>query len=197
MDFTQFSIDILRAAHLVCFAAGMGTALYFDFHSFRTIRDPLHPSDVKNLERIHIWISAAFACMWVTGMTLIYIRTAFDISMFSPKLWLKIILMTLLIWNARKVGTAIIPMLQRNAGRSLAQLSVRELMAATQLAANSMFFWTSGLLLRSSVVLKTASWTLLLPLAVGWFVTLTCVGQAAVWVMRTREQTSVTGTVSS
>ncbi len=38
-----------------------------------------------------------------------------------------------------------------------------------QIAVFSMFCWTSGLMLGSSVVLKTASWDVLWPLTLGWF----------------------------
>ena len=129
--------------------------------------------------------------MWITGVTLIYIRTAFDLNSFSPKLWLKVVIMALLIWNAHKVVATIIPMLRSNVGSPLIDLPIRQLMKATQLAINSMFCWTSGLLLGSSVVLKNASWEVLLPLALGWLVTLTLAGQLGVLSVRMKQRATL------
>ncbi|MGJ8544098.1 MAG: hypothetical protein ACSHWZ_01560 [Sulfitobacter sp.] len=183
MDITQVLIDMLRAAHLLCFAAGMGTALYFDFRTFQTLHDPIDPNEIHALARIHLWISLAFACMWITGLTLVYIRTAFDLSAFSPKLWLKIGIMLVMAWNAQKIGSTVIPLLKRNVGTPLIDLPTAQLTGATQLAVNSMFCWTVGLILGSSTALKTAPWEVLLPVVFSWFAFLTLAGQLTVFLM--------------
>ncbi len=182
----QAYIDILRGLHLTCFAAGMGPALYFDFRTFQTLRDPVTTVDVQGLERIHIWICAAFVGLWITGVALIYIRTAFDPAALTPKLWLKLGLMTVMIWNARLIGTYVIPAVEKNMGQPMTALPKRQLVIATQIAVFSMFCWTSGLMLGSSVVLKTASWDVLWPLTLGWFLLASLVGHSVMAVRRTR-----------
>jgi hypothetical protein len=190
MNISQSYIDILRAAHLIFFAAGMGTAVYFDFRSVMSLKKPVTQTDIKDLERIHTWISSAFLGLWVTGMALIYIRTAFDVSAFSPKLWLKVGLMVFMIIVARMIGSLVLPLMQKNLNQPLTKLPASKLSIASQVGITSMFCGTSGLALGSSVVLKTASWDLLLPLTLGWFVALTLGGQIAVNLIRSDAQKS-------
>lgn len=165
----------------------MGTSLYFDFRTFITLNVPIDSNEILGLTRIHTWIALAFGGLWVTGIALIYIRTAFDISSFSPKLWLKIGVMVFMVWNAREIGKKIIPLLNNNVGAALIDLPASQLVSATQLGINSMFCWTVGLVLGSSLAVKTATWEFLLPAAIVWFVTLTLVGQATILVIRLRK----------
>jgi hypothetical protein len=184
MDFPNIGIDLLRAVHLVSFAAGMGTGLYFDFIKFKTLDTPLAHLDIQNLASLHIWIYAAFSCLWLTGIVLIYVRTSFDLSSFSPKLWIKIGIMFLMVLNSRLIGSVVIPILRENIGRSLSSLPISKLLGVTQIGVISMYCWTSGLLLGSSVVLKTAPWGVVFPGALIWFGLLTVCGQSAVLMKR-------------
>lgn len=180
------AVDMLRAAHLSLFAAGMGTGLYHDFLTFRTLGEPISRSDVQSIEHLHTWITAAFAGLWVTGLALIYVRTSFDITAFSPKLWVKVSLMALMTLNARMICLFVLPMMRKNIGRSLLKVDARDLVISTQIAITSMFGWTAGMVLGSSTYLKTAPWEVLLPVAMGWFVICTVAGQGALWWMRAR-----------
>ena len=182
----QVYIDVLRGAHLLCFAAGMGTALYYDFVTMRGINDPISGRYIETVERLHSWISCAFMGLWVTGITLIYVRTSFDLGAFSPKLWEKVGVMILMTLNARLIGAFVLPMLKRNVGRAVIDMSQRDLVLSSQVAITSMFCWTTGLALGSSVFLKTAPWGVLLPLAVGWFMLCTLGGQMMVQLIRRR-----------
>jgi hypothetical protein len=170
-------VDILRATHLFCFAMGMGTALYFDFRSFQTLSDPIGVVDLEDLERIHVWISAAFVGLWITGITLIYVRTGFQLDQFSPKLWTKVSIMVLMSMNALLVGIYIRPMMRNNIERPLISLPPIKFAIAAQVGIVSMFCWTSGLLLGSSAALKTAPWDVQLAIFPAWFVILTVGGQ--------------------
>lgn len=190
MDYDQALIDVLRATHLVCFAAGMGTGVYFDFRTFRTLGDPINLADIHSLERLHLWIFAAFCGLWVTGIALIYVRTAFDISSFSPKLWLKIGVMSLLVVNSLAISRVVIPVLRASVGSAMIALPTARLLIISQIAIISMYCWSSGLLLGSSVVLKHAHWQVLLPLAAMWLALLTVLGQMAVVLVRRRQPVS-------
>ncbi len=182
----QIYIDILRSAHLICFAAGMGTALYYDFVTIRSINDPISGRYIDTVERLHDWISWAFIGLWVTGIALIYVRTSFDLDAFSPKLWEKVGVMVLMTLNARLIGSFVLPMLKRNLGRAVIDMPLRELILSSQVAITSIFCWTTGLVLGSSLYLKTAPWGILLPLAVGWFALCTLGGQVVVQLIRRR-----------
>lgn len=184
MDLTQALIDILRAAHLLFFAAGMGTALYFDYRTFQTFRAPIEHTEIETLDRLHTWISLAFVGLWASGIVLIYVRTGFDFAQFSPKLWLKVSLMTLMIANSYLIGAIAIPVMRASIGASLSELGTGKLMITSQIAITSMFCWSAGLMLGSSVVLKTAPWDILLPLTICWALLLTVGGQLVILIMR-------------
>ena len=187
MDLTQLPLDVVRATHLVLFAAGMGAGIYFDFEKLRTLRNPISDADVEILARLHVWITYAFGGLWITGLILVFARTSFVISEFSPKLWLKIALMSFMVWNSWLIGRVVLPTMHANVGRPLTSLSALQFGVVGQVAILSVFLWTSGLLLGSSAVLKTATWDVLLPLTAGWCLLLTVCGQTALHVMR-REQ---------
>lgn len=186
MEISQTYIDFLRAAHLLFFAAGMGTALYLDFLSFWSIQTQNSDADIRDIERIHLWVAVAFAGLWITGLSLIYVRTGFDFSAFSPKLWAKIAVMVAMTVNSLVIAAFVLPMMRKTLGNRVIDLSLPKLIGATQIAAISVFCWTSGLVLGSSVVFKTAPWDVLLPLLAGWFVIVSVVGQIGVLAKRRR-----------
>lgn len=193
MDLPQGYIDLLRAAHLIFFAAGMGTALYLDFISFSSLSKPKRPRDIQDIERIHRWVILAFTGLWVTGLALIYVRTGFDFARFSPKLWVKVSIMVAMTVNAGIIGVFVMPAMRKLVGSRVIDLKGIVLAALTQVAIVSVFCWTSGVALGSSVVLKTAPWDVLLPLALGWFIVLTVCGQGVVFAQRYRQATAVGG----
>lgn len=195
MDISQGYVDLLRAAHLIFLAAGMGTALYLDFISFWSLKTPNRKADIRDLERIHIWVTVAFGGLWVTGLALIYVRTGFDFALFSPKLWLKLAVMVAMTLNSVVIAVFILPMMRRTLGRPVIGLPLPKLIASTQIAMISLFCWTTGLALGSSVVLKTSPWDVLLPLSLGWFALLSIVGQLAMLSKRLQFRQGVTPTL--
>ncbi|GHA50914.1 hypothetical protein GCM10008927_15220 [Amylibacter ulvae] len=199
MDIPQAAIDLLRIAHLFCFAAGMGTALYFDFRALGAISRPSTTEDIAQLEHIHNWIAVAFLGLWITGIALVYVRTGFQISAFSPKLWLKLGLMTLMTLNTKIIAAFIMPLMRNNVHRALSDLPLMRYVAASQAAILSMFCWSSGVFLGASVVLKTAPWDVLIPLFVGWFILLTVAGQCVAilaYKLATRDARNIANTAA-
>ena len=71
---------------------------------------------MNNLERIHIWITAAFVGLLRSGMSLICVRLGFDLALFSPKLWLKTDVITV---NFGIRVIMILPMMRGMLGRCL------------------------------------------------------------------------------
>ncbi|MEL6570193.1 MAG: hypothetical protein AAFQ64_00940 [Pseudomonadota bacterium] len=186
MDVSDTLVDLIRALHLLCFAAGMGTGLYFDLRTMRTMDKAITETDVIALRDIHLWIMGAFGGLWITGLALVYIRTGFAWAEVSPKLFVKLYVMTFMLINARAIGRYVMPVMKRSVGSALFDLPTWRLVTVTQIAANSVFCWTAGLALGSSVVLKTAEWSLLQPLLIGGFVMFTVGGHVVVWGLRQR-----------
>lgn len=184
MDLSIVLVDLIRIAHLICFAAGMGMALFLDVRSFWRLNLPVTQSDLDEQSRIHAWIIAAFIGLWISGLTLIYVRTGFVLAEFSPKLVLKVVLMALMSANAVLISRRVLPLLRRNLGRSILDLPALPRFLVVQIAIASMFFWTSGLILGSSVAVKTAQWDVLIPLALGWLAVMSVFGHAAVALYR-------------
>lgn len=177
---------MLRGLHLLCFAAGMGVALCFDLRTLRTLNAPVTRDDVWTLHQVHLWITAAFGGLWITGLALVYVRTGFELSAFSPKLWTKLAVMTLMAANALAIARLVMPVMEASIGRTLTALPARQLAIVTQIAVTSLFCWTAGMALGSSVVLKTAGWDVLLPLFLVGYLAMTIGGQAMTWVLRLR-----------
>lgn len=186
MELSDTLVDLIRALHLLCFAAGMGTGLYFDLRTMRTMDQKITVADIDALHDIHLWITSAFGGLWVTGLALVYIRTGFDWANVSPKLFVKLYVMTFMLINARAIGRYVLPVMQSAEGTTLFDLPAWKLATVTQIAINSVFCWSAGLALGSSVVLKTAEWSLLQPLLMTGFVAFTLGGHLVVWTLRQR-----------
>ena len=151
----------------MCLVVGMGPALYYDVRSLLRIAQPMRSSDIEELHRIHWIVSVACGGLWVSGMALIYARTGFELSQFSPKLWSKVAVVTVLTANAFVLSTVMIPALSRFKGLRLVDLPVRQLVPMSVCAGVSLSCWVLALALGSSVTLKTAGWDLLLPVLAG------------------------------
>jgi hypothetical protein len=151
-------IDAVRGAHLLCLALGMGSALYLDFRTLAGLNRVIEEHDILEMRRIHHFVSAALVCLWVTGLMLIWIRTSFDISQFSPKLWCKLAVVSAMTLNAWLIGTSVMPIMEQQTGERLIDLPPRQLLPMVVIGAMSMFCWIAALALGSSKVLKTAPW---------------------------------------
>lgn len=184
MVLSESVLDLLRGFHLVFFAAGMGTSLYFDFRTLYRIEKPVLEEELVTLQAIHSWITAAFIALWITGISLIYVRTGFVLDTFSPKLWSKVIIMVIMVINAVAIAKIVLPQMKASLGTSLLSLPAGKLALVTQIAIVSMFCWSSGLALGSSTVLKAAQWDLLIPLGLTTFAIMTLGGHTIVGLLR-------------
>lgn len=162
-----FFVDIARLAHLLCLVLGMGPVLYFDLRSVQRIAQPMWPTDIAELNNIHRIVSLACLGLWISGATLIWIRTGFDFDTFSPKLWCKIGVVTVLTLNAIVLAVFVIPKLDQSVGLRLIDLPALSLLSMSICAGISLSCWILALSLGASSVLKVADWSLLLPLMFG------------------------------
>lgn len=155
-------LDLIRGVHLLCMVIGMGLSISYDLRSLQRIALPLAEADIEELHRIHQIVSIACIGLWLSGITLIWIRTGFELDAFSPKLWSKIGVVTLLTLNALILSRVMIPALSRYIGVRLVDLPIRQLLPMAICAGVSLSCWVLALTLGSSVILKTAGWDVLL-----------------------------------
>jgi hypothetical protein len=159
---SEYLVDLIRFTHLVSLAAGMGSGIYFDLHALRRINKPFTRDDIAHFHMVHKVVFVSLLGLWLSGLFLIYIRTGFILSEFTPKLWFKIIIVNILTANAISIGLTVLPRINRSVGLcALTELPLGTILSMTTTTALSMFCWSSCLMLGVSVVLKTASWTIL------------------------------------
>lgn len=167
----DFILDSIRGPHLLAVIVGMGTALYLDLRTLHKISRPLSASDLDEVRRIHFIVTLAFVGIWASGVGLIWYRTAFVIEAFSPKLWSKLIVVTVLTANAIVLAAFVLPSLKRYVGTPLIALPRRVLMPMSVVAGVSASSWVLALTLGFSKVLKTANWDVLVPLlSIGYVI---------------------------
>lgn len=157
----QDFIDLIRISHLFFFALGMGAGLYFDVRALRRINTAFTQDDIAGFNQVHNFVVFAVFGLWITGIMMIYIRTGFNVSEFTPKLWMKLIVVTVLTANAFSIGRIVLPRVAQSVGQKAIELPLRTILTMTTATAFSVFCWLSGLVLGVSVTLKTADWTTL------------------------------------
>lgn len=189
-------IDLIRCAHLLFLVLGMGPALYYDLRSLHRIRQPVSQNDLDELRRIHSIVSIACVGLWLSGAALIWVRTQFDISEFSPKLWSKTIVVSTLTVNAIVLSIVVIPALEGIKGSRVVAIPLGRLVGMNLCAGVSLSCWMLALLLGSSSVLRTAGWDLLLPVLLGVSAACICGVMAVVLWMRSVVHGNVADTVS-
>lgn len=148
--------DVLRTAHLLAVAVGFGVAVETETYMIRRRRTAVSPGLLAALDHRHRVILAALAAMWVTGLALVALRTGFQLSAFTPKLWAKVTVVTILSVNAAFVAEVALPILARHRGRPVAALPAPARKALFSVAGISAASWLVALALGASTLLKVA-----------------------------------------
>ena len=97
-------IDLVRYGHLFAVAIGFGAAFMADYVVLTRLRRGISAETMGILTLCHQLIWGAVIAMWITGICLIGIRTGFAPSAFTPKLFAKLFVVTLLTGNAVIIG---------------------------------------------------------------------------------------------
>lgn len=163
----QLFIDLIRGLHLLFIVLGMGTALYCDLRSLRRLSQPISETDIIELCDMRHLISYAFIGLWLSGAVLIWIRTGFDIAAFSPKLWCKIIVVTILAANSVVLHNMVFPAVTAGLGTRLGDFPAKRLFPMALSGGISLAGWMLALALGSSQVLKVADWDTLMVVMLG------------------------------
>lgn len=158
----QVFVDVVRGLHLLFLALGMGSAFYLEFRTLTGLNRVLQDHDIGEMVRIHRIVAFAFGGLWITGLYLVWIRTGFDPSRFSPKLWCKLAVVSAMTLNAMVIRYSVLPAMAAQVGQRVIDLRARASMPLAVVASFSMFCWMSALALGSSKILKTAPWDVLI-----------------------------------
>jgi hypothetical protein len=167
-------LDLVRAVHLLAFAAGMGAATYMDAKILFNLDKVFDDRRIAEIRLFHHLISLCVVVLWITGMIMIYALTGFDLGAFSPKLWTKIAVVSGLTVNGILIGHSIIPRLRDLAGHALSQLPLGEVKLFICAAGISYFSWLTALMLGSSKVLKTGDWDMQIAFVSAMFLATMC-----------------------
>ena len=151
-----FVSDTLRFAHLLTVAVGFGVAVETETFMFRRRRTAISPGMLSGLDHRHRVILYAVGAMWVTGLALVALRTGFQLSAVTPKLWGKITVVTILSVNAIFVARVALPILAEHKGRRIADLPAAKKSALFSVAGVSAASWLVALALGSSAILKVS-----------------------------------------
>ncbi|MEM9852081.1 MAG: hypothetical protein AAF761_08785 [Pseudomonadota bacterium] len=148
--------DLLRLAHLLAVAVGFGVAVETEIFMLKRRRTTVSPGMMSGLKHRHSVILYALGAMWVTGAALVALRTGFLLEAFTPKLWAKVTVVTILSVNAMFVAQVAMPILADHTGQRISALPVTAQRALFAVAGVSATSWLVALLLGSSTLLKTS-----------------------------------------
>ncbi len=158
--------DLVRLAHLMAMAVGLGTMVSTDIMTLRRVERRISGEYCRAIESAHRIMMPAILAAWITGIVLIAIRTGFDPANFTPKLAAKLTVVSLLTITAVVVKWQVMPIIARAEGVTLMETSLRDKLVLAVCAAMSMSGWSLALLLGASVTFKTADWPTLVALLV-------------------------------
>ncbi len=161
--------DITRFTHFVGFAIGIGAGSFADWSIIKKLGSELTPCDLTNLETVHKLVWAGLGLLWISGLGLLYIRTGMELSNFTPKLVMKLGVVSLLTLNAVLLGRFAMPILARNVNKAYLSFSLEDKTILCVLGAVSICSWMCGLILGIFAALKMASFAFLFPLFIGLY----------------------------
>ena len=142
---TEVYLDFVRFVHVLSVAGGLGAALVADSYILMRLRRPLDLEFLKNLHRYHALVFVFLVPLWASGLVLIGMRTGFDISSFSPKLWFKISAVCLLTLNGLVMGGYAFRTMARYKHLALAEFPFSALLRFGLLASISSSCWLLAL----------------------------------------------------
>jgi uncharacterized membrane protein len=160
--------DSVRYAHLLSVAVGIGASFLADSLVLSKITQPVEQPLLDRLHYYHRIVWIALIAMWISGGAMVYIRTGFDLASFSPKLFSKLAVVSMLTLNALVIGGIAMPLVQRNVGRSLLDLPLTRKLGCAWIGAVSSTSWLIALAMGESKVLAASGWDVfvgLVPLA--------------------------------
>lgn len=147
----------VRNLHLASLVVCAFLVFSADFTASKSTVRHLQEHDFQRLHRYHSLLTKGLVLFWLTGIFLIWRGTAFDPSQFSPKLIAKIIVVTLLTFNAVIIGRVALPFMERNQSLLFGELPFDIRLRLALCGGVSSASWISAFCLGAFKHLKTAS----------------------------------------
>ncbi|MEM9010413.1 MAG: hypothetical protein AAGE18_04250 [Pseudomonadota bacterium] len=183
--------DIVRIGHLFFMAMGIGCVVATHAGTLRSLNAPLSAPRLAQIEHVHGLLMAALVGAWVTGVVLVYLRTGGVIAEFSPKLWIKLMVVSVLMLTALAVRRHVMPVLEAAVGRRLLDLGFGAKLRLAVFSGLSAAGWSSALILGASQAVKAMDWAplisffgLLYLAGLGGAVTAAAFAHLADWVVK-------------
>lgn len=143
MSFLLF--DTIRFVHLLAVIIGFGVSFFADVMILRTLRSRVDRHTLATIALQHRIVLSALAVMWASGLTLVWLRTGFDAGQISPKVYGKLLVVTLLTLNAFVIGGFAMPLLERLEESNLLDLPLGRRLPLACIAAISGASWITAL----------------------------------------------------
>ncbi|MEM0990906.1 MAG: hypothetical protein AAGK00_18720 [Pseudomonadota bacterium] len=154
--------DAVRLIHLCAMAVAIGSIAATHASTLKSLRAPLDQAKLDQLDGIHHLVKLALMGLWLSGAALIWIRTGFEMANFSPKLWMKVMVVTVLTVTAGAMQVSVFPLLRARLGLSLMALARRDRLVLAFFVGLSAAGWLSAVLLGAVRIFKTMDWPTLL-----------------------------------
>lgn len=169
--------DSVRYAHLFSVAVGIGASFLADSLVLSRLDKPVDQALLDRLHHYHRLVWLALGAMWISGTAMVYIRTGFELANFSPKLFSKLAVVSMLTLNALLIGSFAMPIVERSIGRSLLDMPLRRKIGCAWVGAVSSTSWLIALAMGESKILAASGWNVffkLVPLAYVGSLLLAC-----------------------
>lgn len=167
---SELLFDAARFSHSIGFALGIGAGSFADFSILRKINTDLTSCDLGNLETVHKIVWSGLGILWLSGLIILYMKTGFVLSEFTPKLITKLAVVAILTANAFLLGLWAMPILKKNINRPYLAFSLEHKTILSLLASISLCSWISGLTLGVFSALRPANFDAILPIFTALYV---------------------------
>ncbi|MEM9279480.1 MAG: hypothetical protein AAGA76_12970 [Pseudomonadota bacterium] len=162
--FLEIFLDSTRFIHFVGFALGIGAGSFGDFSVLRKLNVKITEHDLSTLDMVHKIVWLGVGLLWLSGLMLLYLKTGFQPSEFTAKLFMKLMVVTVLTINAVMMGAIAMPIMRRNLKRAYMEFSLEDKAILGLLGAISICSWISGLVLGIFSALKPAEFYTIMPM---------------------------------
>jgi hypothetical protein len=150
--------DSVRYAHLFSVAVGIGASFMADSLVLARLDKPVDQHLIDRLHHYHRFVWLALGAMWISGAAMVYIRTGFDLANFSPKLFSKLAVVSMLTLNALLIGGFAMPIVERSIGRPLLGMSLHQKIGCALIGSVSSTSWLIALAMGESKILAASGW---------------------------------------
>lgn len=147
MTIKEFLVDSITVFHLFFMALGLGSAIFTDIMMITFLKERISQEIVKFLKKAHKIISFAIVFLWLSGVSLIFLKIGFLFMDFSPKLLAKLAVVIALTLTALAMRYSVLRILEESIGKHLTDLRLNRKLWIAACAAMSVSCWSLALFL--------------------------------------------------